>query len=175
MEKAPIYIVDIIGEVVQAVNAAITTSLPDVTINYTYGRSIQILKKLQDLNNSTTKKNTKYPLIALFQDFPETRGRNDFYAEVRLPKIVIACLTKSTDEPPTRYEKNFKPLLYPIYYEFLRQITKHKNIVASKDINTIQHTKWDRPGTQPEGQNMNDILDAIEIENLTLTIKQFCK
>lgn len=174
MEQAPVYVVDIIGEVVTQVKAVLDTQL-GIEINYTYGRSIQIQTKLLDYSKSPSKKNVRYPLIALFQDFPEERGKNDYYASVRLPKIVIATLTKSTDLPEDRYGKTFKPLLYPIYYEFLKQLTRNKNIVCSADPNQIPHIKWDRPGSQQEGQNMNDFLDAIEIENLVITVKQFCK
>jgi hypothetical protein len=177
MNAAPLYIVDIIGEVVQATDAVLFPTLHK-HILYTYGRSIQILNKLQILNQGVKAetKNGKYPLFALFQDFPEDNsGSNGYYCTVRFPKISIATLTKSTDQPIVRYDQTFKPILYPIYREFLRQLMRHKNIVGN-DPDAIPHIKWDRPGTQPEGDkmasNFNDYVDAIEIQNLQLTFRQ---
>ena len=167
MIAAPLYIVDIIGEVV----AATATKLGR-PILYQYGRSIQILTELQKLNDSTTGKGTKYPLFALFQDFPEDNsGSSGYYCTVRFPRVSIATWTQSTDTPVKRYAQTFKPILYPIYEEFLRQLMKHKNIVGN-DPGAIPHVKWDRPGTQPEGGNLNDYVDAIEIQNLQLNFKQ---
>lgn len=172
----PLYIVDIIGEVVAATDAALYASLGK-HILYEYGRSIQILRQLQKLNESITQKENKYPLFALFQPFPEDDSA--YYATVKFPKISIAALTQNTDSVATRYTKTFKPLLYPIYQEFLRQLCKHKNIVAS-DPGAILHKHWDVPGSdqtteQVKGTNFNDIVDAIIIQDLQLTFKQVKK
>lgn len=173
MKQAPLYIVDIIGDVVKAVDTVLFPTL-NKHIFYTYGRSIQILNKLQALNQGITTQNTKYPLFALFQDFPQQRGGNAYDCTVRFPKISIAMLTTSTDEPPERYCKTFKPVLYPIYLEFLNQLVRHPNVVGD-DPGAIPHTQWDRPGTQPEGSKLNEYLDAIEIQDLQLTFKTVSK
>lgn len=178
MNTAPLYIVDIIGDVVAAVDAVLFPTL-NKHILYTYGRSIQILTKLQTMNDSLSNKNNRFPLFALFQDFPEMNGGNGYYCTVKIPKISIAMLTMLTDDPPTRYGKTFKPVLYPIWNEFLNQLVKHPNIVGN-DPAAFQHIKWDRPGTQPptdkqKASNFNEIVDAIEIQDLQLTIKQVKK
>jgi hypothetical protein len=175
MNEAPLYIVEIIGEVVAAADAVLFPTL-NKHILYTYGRSIQILTQLQLLNEGIkqTTKDSKYPLFALFQDFPEITNTG-YYCTVKFPKISIATLTNSTDDVPKRYAQTFKPILYPIYQEFFRQLGRHKNIVGN-DPGAFNHIKWDRPGTQPEGDgkgsNFNDYVDAIEIQNLELTFKQ---
>lgn len=173
----PLYIVDIIGEVVAATDAALYATL-NKHILYEYGRSIQILRQLQLLNQSITQKDGKYPLFALFQPFPEDSG-GGYYATVKFPKISIAVLTQNTDPVEQRYDKTFKPVLYPIYQEFLRQLCKNKNIVAS-DPGAIIHKHWDVPGSdqsteQVKGANFNDIVDAIIIQDLQLTFKQVKK
>lgn len=173
----PLFIVDIIGEVVKAADAVLYPTL-NKHILYEYGRSIQILRQLQILNQSITQKENKYPLFALFQPFPEDSG-GGYYANVKFPKISIAMLTQSTDPVATRYDKTFKPVLYPIYQEFLRQLCRHKNIVAS-DPGAIPHKHWDAPGSDPasdqvKGANFNDIVDAIIIQDLQLTFKQVKK
>lgn len=147
-------------------------------LDYQPGRSTQIQTELQKIVQATvaSTKAGKYPLVALFQDIPEQRGGSGYYATVTIPKISIAVLTVQQDPVLKRYDTNFRPTLYPIYYEFLRQLCRHKNIVAN-DPNAIVHTKYDRPGHQPAGSNMNDYVDAIEISNLQLTFKQtkLCK
>jgi hypothetical protein len=177
MNTPPLYIVDIIGEVVKAVDAVLYPTL-NKHILYEYGRSIQILQQLRQLNDSITQKNTKYPLVALFQPFPED-SNTDYYASVKFPKITIATLTQSTDPVSKRYDKTFKAILYPIYQEFLRQLVKHKNIVAN-DPGAISHKHWDVPGSEPasdqiKGANFNDIVDSIIIQDLQLTFKQIKK
>jgi hypothetical protein len=153
--KLPVYIVDIIGECV-----------PDF-VKYTYGRQIQILDYLQKMNVEGT---TKYPLVALYMDFPEKRDTG-YYCIVTIPKILIACMTTSTDPPKVRYDVTFKPILYPIYYLFLRYLSEHLSVVEN-DVDELPHTKYDRPGTMPTGVGQNEYIDAIEINNLTLTIVQ---
>jgi hypothetical protein len=157
-DKQPVYIVDIIGECIP------------IGTKYTYGRQIQILNFLQMLNNNGE---AKYPLVALYQDFGEKRGRNmgGYYAQVVIPRILIACLTTSTDTPDVRYGVTFKPILYPIYYSFVEALANHVSIVEN-DVDDIMHTKWDRPGTLPTNESQNEYIDAIEINNLTLTIIQ---
>ena len=177
MKTPPLFIVDIIGQVVAATDAVLFPTL-NRHILYEYGRSIQILRQLQLLNQSITQKDAKYPLFALFQPFPEDGGAG-YYATVKFPKISIAALTQNTDSVATRYEKTFKPVLYPIYQEFLRQLCRHPNIVAS-DPGAISHKHWDVPGSdqgseQVKGTNFNDIVDAIIIQDLLLTFKQVKK
>lgn len=168
----PIIIVDIINEVVQAMDVVLFPKLGK-HLDYQPGRSTQIQTELQKIVTGiiASTKAGKYPLVALFQDIPENRGTSGYYSTVTIPKISIAVLTVNTDPVLKRYDTNFRPTLYPIYREFLRQLCRHRNIVAN-DPNAIPHTKYDRPGSQPEGQNMNDYLDAIEISNLQLTFKE---
>lgn len=158
-------LVDIIGDCVDAAQESL-----NMRINYVYGRQSQILQKLQDMNDSVSYKDGKYPMLAVYMDFPERRGLG-YYANIVLPKLIIAALTVSTNYADIRYNENFKPVLYPIYYEFLHQLSVHPNIVQH-DENYIPHTKWDRVGTLPVGMDTTDYIDAIEINNLTLTVTQ---
>lgn len=171
MDQSPVILVDVIQQVVQAADAVLFPKLGK-HLDYQPGRSTQIQTELQKITQAATvaAKAGKYPLVGLFQDIPEQRG-DGYYATVKIPKIIIAVLTVNTDPVLARYDKNFRPILYPIYMEFMRQLARHKNIIAS-DPNAIPHVKFDRPGNQPAGQNMNDYLDAIEINNLELMLKQ---
>lgn len=177
MERTPLYVVDIIGEVVQAMDKVLFPVIKK-HILYEYGRSIQILQVLQTLNGGTSPatKNGKFPLFALFQDFPETNNTM-YYATIRFPKISIATLTTWTDPVKKRYDVTFKPILYPIYNEFFNQLANHPNVVSTGDPDGFNHVHWDRPGHTPEidpktKTGLNEYLDIIEIQNLEVTFKR---
>lgn len=174
MPQPPLFIVDIIGEVIQAVDTVIFPILGK-HINYEYGSSLQIQTELQKLNGSVTLKSTKYPLMAVFQGFPESIATGG-YMPVTFPAITIATLTTSTDSTKKRYDKIFRTTLYPIYQEFLRQLPRHRNVVGNcADI--FGGKKVDYPGSLPVDKAMNEYVDAIEIQGLQITFKyvQNCK
>lgn len=180
----PLYIVDIIGEVVAATAAVVlddikaneALALSDsniVTINYQKGHKIELIERLLQMGKAQDFAAQKYPLVYLVQDFDERRGRDTgIYAEAQL-SIIIAHHTQKTHLVDDRYAKVFKPVLYPIYYELLNQLSKHK-LIANADPEAIEHTKTDRLywGKQSAGGNdglaLTDVLDAIEIQDLQL-------
>lgn len=174
MTAAPLYIVDIMREVVTAADAVLFPTLGR-HLFYTHGRGVQVQAKLQQLNDAIqpSTRASRWPLVALFQDFRQDMGAG-YYANTRLPSLVIATLTDSTDETPDRYLKTFKPVLYPIYQELLRQLARHPNVVGG-DPGAFVHSLWERPGNPPKGNVLNEYVDALEIEGLQLTIKQIKK
>lgn len=166
----PLYVVDVIRDVVAAVNASFASDNIALVVRYTFGRAPQILEELQKINGGMDKSQRKYPLIAVYQDFPEKRGIG-YYGIATLPKVVIATLTRSTDPPTVRYDQTFRPILYPVYYEFLKQLAFSKYNAGSMDSESIEHVKWDRLGTKPE-VGSPDYVDSIELTNLILNLKQ---
>lgn len=175
MKTDPVYIVDVMKQVVEATDTKLFPTMQH-HIHYEPGRSIQILQKLQQLNSSVTLKGKKYPLFALFLDIEENFGANGYYCDAKFPKISIATLTDKEDDVMTRYQKNFKPILYPVFFEFLRQLARHKNVVGN-DPGAFIFKKWDRPNTLPAADKtlsstFNDYLDSIDIAGLQVTFKQ---
>lgn len=178
-----IVIVDEIQAIVTAVDSVIFPSLMvgsklyNKHINFQPGSSFQIIQQLIETGGNPAAKGTKYPLIALFQPFPEDMGKGSYKVSVTIPKIVIACLTNNTDDVFKRYGQTFKPILYPIYDEFLNQLALYPKIVGN-DKDLFKHTKLDVPGSPPPAdtakQKFNDYLDAIHILNLQLTFQQNC-
>ena len=124
----------------------------------------------------------KYPLIYLVQDFVEKRGQKPgIYAETSL-NILIIHQTDNTYKITDRYANVFKPVLYPIYYSLIDQISHHKQI-NNFDETLIPHTKidrsyWGKTSINAAGNSalsLNDYVDAIEISNLDLNINyQLC-
>lgn len=189
----PIYIVDIVGEIVTAATAAIykdgltllayiqqqetailgSTSIQ--TIDYQYGHVQELIETLQQMTKSTEEMFNKYPLVWLVQDFVENRNTGgSYYASVNL-NLIIAHQTVNTYKIKDRMLNVFKPVLYPIYLTLLSAMANNKWIVDGS-ADAIAHSKIDRSywGSNPidgnKGNILTDYVDAIELENLQLKI-----
>ena len=164
----PRYIVDEIGDVVQAVSDAMT----GFTVTYMYGNGLEIVDNCKRMAQVAASAETRFPLVALIQDFKETvndRGQRECDLN-----LIIANITDKRYRADERYQHSFKPYLYPIYTELLNQLSKSGAFVIA-DANRIPHDKYDRVfcGAQEvygEVNPFSDAIDAIEIENLSLTL-----
>jgi len=175
-----VYIVDEIETIVGAVSAALLTYLQGIdsaitAVHYQHGHPKEIIETLMQKDKSTTLQFTKYPLIALFQDFPEAHNQQLGIDNEATLHIVIVQSTLATYKANERYTRNFKPILYPIYNEFLKQITLSAKFM-NYGIQTLGHTKidrlfWGKEGLYGnEGNIFNDRLDCIEIRDLKLKV-----
>ncbi len=181
----PVYIVDIIGEVVADAAAKVLTTIQDnelvalgvntiTTINYQKGHKLELIETLLQMGGHRSTEPLKYPCIYLVQDFQESMNpRTGVYTDARL-NVILMHHTEQTHKVDDRMEKVFKPVLYPLYYAFLEAIAKHPGIMQS-NAESIVHTKTDRLywGRQAAGGNdkvaLTDFLDAIEITGLQLS------
>jgi hypothetical protein len=167
-----VFVVDILEDVANKTAADL-----GININYVYGDAIDIIRDLKDKDNSITQKEMKYALIAVYMPFPERRGslgNVSLYADVTIRRLTIATLSHQDYEPHRRYDKTFKPILYPIYERFLINFARSKYINC-KDPNSIIHTKVDVIGyVQVEG--VNDFVDCINLDNFQFSVNQikFC-
>ena len=169
--KEPVYVADIIGEVVLS---SITGNVKDYSgldVRYIHDSRKQVELRLKNKDQANA---VKYPLIVLFHDFPEQIGI-DYYADVTL-NIIILTDTKKDLFSDDRYDRTFKPTLYPLYGWFMKCLALHPMIVQTDPAN-ISATRYDRLywGTQPAGeQGLNDYVDGIELVNLKLRFQQNC-
>lgn len=157
-----------IGRVVTATKAAL--SLP--VLHYEYGHPTEIVNTLIQMTKTLTHDALKYPLIALFQDFPENeQGAAGSLTKVRL-RIVIATRGVTGGKAADRQAQSFDAVLYPIYNEFVHQLTRSPYFLNPA---RPRHEKIDRPFWGKEGLYGNianiatDELDCIELRNLELT------
>ncbi len=114
----------------------------------------------------------------LYMDFREQRGRTPgIYADTQL-NFAICHQTEGDYKAADRYVNVFKPVLYPIYYSLMKQLTKSP-LTVQGDQDMLQHDKWDRMfwgtskvvgGGGTDRSYLNDFVDAIEIQNLALKI-----
>lgn len=180
----PTIIVDEFADIVAKVSSNLTPSLKaikgDITgVHYMHGHPIEIAQTLTEKSETNEFKFKKYPLIALLQDFPETKG--DVDTESEFDAHIIICMgTDPNYKASKRYDINFRPILYPIYADLLNEISKHKKFVSFGQ-QTIKHTKIDRLfwGVAAEYGNTKSIfcdnLDVIEVKNLKIKVKlKYC-
>lgn len=173
------YVIDIMRDIVAKVSERVIPELaraqPTITgVQCLVGHHNEIRNRL------VAQKSGKYPLIAVFQDFVERKGDISGYPTVDL-QLIILYYTQKTSYTEDRYDKVFKPILYPIYDELLTQIIKHPE-VAIISPNRIEHDKIDRPHWGDPGTYGNkeylldDVLDGIELRNLKLVLQKIkCK
>lgn len=182
MENKPVFIVDDFRTIVQAVSVKLLPDLklidPMITgVHYSHGHPKEILEELVNLSKGMQSKFNRFPLIALFQDFPERMGAAPgFYADVDL-HLIIAMGTDQNYTAGDRYLKNFKPVLYPIYFAFLEAMKKSRLFEITNGSGVFAHTKidrlfWGREGLYgSEGNKFDDKVDCIEIKDLKVRIK----
>jgi hypothetical protein len=170
MNRNPVYVVDKIGEVVSATEAALKEdpssylSTSARVLNYIYGDNDEINKQMQLLSQGKDSKQKRFPLVALILPL---RVIDSELWEVPLIKIVIATETNENLLFPARYEQSFKPILYPIYYELITQLSYR---TVASDPQAIKPAITEVPRYVPVVQQnksdgiVNTIVDALVIE-----------
>lgn len=170
------------GDIIQCRNGV--SNLNNV-VYYNYGHPVELVATLTELSKNELTENLRYPLIALVTDFSETKDSPDYYCKCKLNFIIIN-LTKPEYKAEQRTEISFKPVLHPIYEEFLNQIEKSKYFLIKYD-ESIPHMQvdryyWGRNGTLDnevwgkaavygaQGNIFNDYIDAIEIIGMELKV-----
>ena len=173
MTQQPVFVDEILAAAVARVETKLLAQLqgvnPDIQgIYFQHGHPVEIIENLQSMSLAAEKKGQRYPLVALFRDFPEAKGIDPGVWSQPTFNIIFATLTNPTYLTETRKQKNFKPILYPIVQEFFNQL-EGKVLSGNKSENPyiqIDHYFWGRESIY--GQNANiftDWIDCIEIKN----------
>jgi hypothetical protein len=128
------------------------------------GHPLPIVNTLMGMNNPQSYQYLKYPLIAVFEDIVE-RG---VVGDVRsiTPRIVIVNQTTAEYTRKERDDKNFKPILIPIYNEFMRQLRRNRYFRwdYKKPGDKTMRPFWGKEGLYgSEGNIAGDALDCIEL------------
>ena len=183
--SAPFW-VDIFDEIVTSVRN--DTDKPGVGViqaaspYYMFGHPKEIINMLLKKDKHDVQKYNKYPLIALFQDFTEGIGEDQFVSSsVDDLNLVIVMNTSQDYTAKNRYDNTFRTVLYPLYDLLIKHIEQSGWF---KDVGPglVPHDKidrlyWGRSGLYGNEANIaNDFIDAIEIQNLQLNmrLKQNC-
>lgn len=180
MEQQPVFIQDILAPIVAKVSDKLLDQLqafdPVITaVHYDYGHPLEIIETLSQKSKTEEYLYKKYPLVTLFLDADLQRGRNiGVYGKFRLHMAIIRG-TDPTYKAKQRDDYNFKPVLMPIYLEFMRQLKASKSF-SILDESLIPHDPinryyWGKQGLYGnEGNIFNDHVDCIEIKNLELEL-----
>lgn len=196
MTTAPVYITDIIGEIVEATSDAVvqknpTKSLLEVIqaneaaalgrtmiqqIRYSKSSFDELIATLAQADGSSEEKFNKYPLIHLVQDVVEERGQDVNVYSSSLLNIIFIHQTDQNYKIDDRDEKVFKPVLWPMYYQFMEELKKSEWVFGDYDTTgefrhrVIKRAFWGNRNLQGSKNILNDYVDAIEIQNLQLKI-----
>lgn len=145
-----------------------------------------VMGDLFELEKELSMKETKYPIIWLKSGFNVSErlmGR-----EVTLSNCTFGLITigDANDLYKTRFKTNYEGMLYPLYEKFKEVFKKNRGIrIASETIDSVEYPfnnvsellARDRDlGRKRNGQTatIQDIWDAIFIDNLSITINEDC-
>lgn len=161
--------VDTFGDIVTEVSTAYSG-----TVYYEHGHPLDIVNTLAQKTKSSTYKNKKYPLIALFQDFREiSESDNNFL----IPEItvIIATQTNRNYTAAERYDNTF-PTLYTIMDLLVSKLnTNMKTSWYKWDYEKWDRVFWGRQGLYgSEGNIFNDYIDAIEMRIKNIKTLKTC-
>lgn len=164
-----VFIVEEMAAVVAKVNTALAAANFGRTVYYMYGHVKEISSRLQELSNSPTEKNKKFPLIILFTDIQIDKDKPGFYGSAKL-RMLVANITVPTYISEDRTEQNFKPILHPIKEELLKQIGEHQQFTYPEELR-YKETDMYFYGSQINDKNQfNDFIDAIELKDIQVNI-----
>lgn len=166
-----VYVVEEIGSVMEKVNQGLyLAGFQHLPVYYKYGHPREISKRLQELSNSPTEGHKKFPLVILFTDITIGKDVPGFYGSARL-RMLVANITQPEYISEQRTELNFKPVLHPIKDELIKQIGLHSQFTYEDEL-TYDETDMYFYGSQINDKNIfNDYIDAIELKNIQVNIK----
>lgn len=179
-------IIEIIADVVRETSKGCTIVVPDYrnggitemqcpTINYVFGNTNYVKTRLDELSSTAQGMDRKYPLIALFCPFNEQRNTPDYYTKAKV-RVLIACPSDHQWSNEQRLETSFKSILRPIYKSFITALLKDKRFDFGYDRHVkheySENYSYGKYGALTEtGEKVSDFIDAINISNLELTVK----
>lgn len=158
----------ILVDEIQAVVAKVKSSLTLAVLDFKYGYLSELKTYLQQLSVDDPTK--KYPLFWLRNPFTIQREGSSaaYFGKANLDCFIIAE-TNTDRTAERRMTEIFKPTLYPIYREFMRQLNETAGIL---DYNLFRkHNVTDRFYWGNEQQKeIDDKIDCMEISGLEIQI-----
>lgn len=169
MAQQDIYISDEFKAITAKVSEVLYPVL-NKSIKFFFGEDEHVIKIMRDMTRANVD---KYPFIALVLpvdiEHPHPGG---FYGTARIPRIVIATVTDEKLPPSERLEAYIKPVIMPIYNEFLKQIARREVFVVMEE--NVEHTDRIRYGTDTAAQGFREYIDGMELLDMKLTLNKKC-
>lgn len=142
-------------------------------VSYLFGDWNYISNQLTVWGKSPKTSPLKFPIICLYSPFTEERDAEE--ARVSL-EFIIMVNTEKNYSNEDRESISFDKVLRPIYRLFMDEIRGDRRFASDyRGVVPHQYTenyRYGRVGVLgPDGKPFRDFIDAIEIKNLDLTIK----
>ncbi|MBD3198023.1 MAG: hypothetical protein GF317_23435 [Candidatus Lokiarchaeota archaeon] len=140
---------------------------------FEYEKFLGEANRLLEKSNSPVYRLQKYPLIFLLLDIEQDRQQNQIQDSV-INNVNIYFITQTNNSKKYakwRLENIIKPVLIPMYENFMSELIKHENVMGINDL--IPHSYIERffIGTEDNNQNQfNDWIDAIQININSLNL-----
>jgi len=146
-------------------------------INFMFGDIEYIKNGLSIQSKSQITSKFKFPLNVLFTPFNEQRGVSvNIYTESNV-SLMFAIETSSRYTNEERLQYSFINILRPMYEVFLVELKNHP-LIDLQYNSEVPHTYRERYDYGSRGvmdsnnKKANDLIDAIEIENLEIKVKK---
>lgn len=161
----------ILSGVVADVSTALLSEI-GVGVKYKHNSFTALMNELIEDSNSTTRKNDKYPLIALIQPYRAELGSDSASPNVTFD-LVIVTNTTPTKTADDREEESYNTYLRPIYAELISQLSSnqfvsYRGMMPKHRYMDIYHLGDERGNKN--GYTFPDFVDAILIEGMELKI-----
>lgn len=169
MNRPPYIITDVFTDII----AAVAAKLGKPVYSY-YGYIQELDETLIQYNQSPALFDKKYPLVWLSQPFTITAGKlPQLYAELSELRMFIIKDSVKEWKAKDRMEKNYKPVIYPIFYELINQMALSKAFIGYKAKMNYQFTDRYYWG-ELQKNVLNDVVDIIEVKFTNIKISNKC-
>lgn len=143
-------------------------------LNYQYGYVDELKNTLANYDKSPTFAGLKFPLVYLVQPFSITGGDIECYGKVNL-ELFIINKTVQDKKAVKRMTDNFKPVINPIKYELIEQISRSLAFMEQDD-SAIKYKETDMYywGDEQQTKMINEVFDCKFLNGLNLIIRHKC-
>ena len=161
----------ILTDELETVAAAVKAELGISVLNYQYGEVEELNETLKQWETDPSKFNLKFPLIWVAEPYQITRGPVDIFGIAEVNVFVINQTQKDW-KAKERMDNNFKPVILPIYREFLKQIGI--SLAFDHPFGRVpEHRTINRYYLGENRQStLNDVVDAMKISGMKLRISE---
>jgi len=168
----------IFRSIVSTVNDNLTTdtSLSIPRVMFKAETWMELCNRLKADNDSEDHKSIKYPLIALIRNYESDIKDDSPYIDSTFA-FVIVTQTEPTRLSEDRLSINYRPILYPIYTEFLEQIALSPYFYGPYDPypthKMIESFNLGKEGVNGNGAlQLPEYVDAIVITGMKLKVNR---
>lgn len=182
-------VVEVIGEIVNQTNIALNKNAEfmagyieavgaaqDTTFElfYQFGKRFEIAQTLVEYTKSPLTNSLKFPRLCLFTDISEDHS-DDITSYTATLNIAIITATNNSMLSDERLETNFKPILLPIYRAFIDCVNNSRYVRGGAKYEKKDCYFWGAVTKDGHVSNdYSDYLDAIELNNMKITINKIC-